>query len=63
MVKNIPCFLGRGVFSKKELFKGQFICEYSGELLTGSEAATKEETRLNEDNFMFYFSFGGCQYW
>lgn len=50
---------GRGIFSKEEYHKGDFVIEYSGDLLTENEAKTRELDYQNDPSkgsYMFYFT-------
>ncbi len=54
---------GRGVFTTTEFETGDFLVEYTGELITGPEA-TKREAQLTTDQgcFLLFFTFLGISY-
>ena len=51
---------GRAVFTLKEVKKGYFVCEYTGELI-GSNETKKRDTKYDEDSsvgsYMYFFEF------
>lgn len=52
---------GRGVIATRTFSPGEFVVEYIGELISGSEARARE-AEYNKDpsvgSFMFFFSYG-----
>lgn len=57
---------GRGVVASKEFSKGDFVIEYSGELVDILEAKEREEMYAQNENagcYMYYFQHKGIQYW
>ena len=53
----IVFYAGYGVFAEQEFKKGDFIVEYTGDLITNEEAARREAEYETEDVgcFMYYF--------
>lgn len=57
-IRTIPG-KGRGVFSKEGYEKGDFVVEYSGDLLTAQEAKKRENDYLKDPtkgSYMLYFT-------
>lgn len=57
---------GRGVIASKEFNKGDFVVEYSGELIDLTEAKQREEKYANNETtgcYMYYFKHQNHQYW
>ena len=59
---------GRGVVTTKPFSKGQFLCEYVGDLLTYSEAQEKEATYAVDNPeatacYMYYFRWKEVLMW
>lgn len=57
---------GRGVVAAKEFRKGDFVVEYSGDLVDTVEAKIREEAYAQNENagcYMYYFKHNGIQYW
>jgi len=56
---------GRGIFANKDLKRGDFVVEYSGDLMSLEEGKEKEE-EYSEDAeigcYIYYFSFKGKRY-
>eukprot|EP00127_Corallochytrium_limacisporum_P002544 Clim_evm101s128 gene=Clim_evmTU101s128 len=52
---------GRGVRASRDIEKGEFVCEYSGDLIKRSEAFKREDEYgiMPEGCYMYYFSFNG----
>ncbi|XP_057667362.1 N-lysine methyltransferase KMT5A-like isoform X1 [Diorhabda carinulata] len=51
---------GRGVFATREFVKGEFVVEYSGELIDIHEAYIREQRYEKDENmgcYMYYFKF------
>ena len=47
---------GRGVFTKIPFYKGDFLLEYQGELISAEEAEKRELHYSNDvSSFLFYF--------
>ena len=57
--------LGLGIFTKKQILKRQFICEYAGELLTFKDGESREvEYKESElGSFLFFFDYHGRKHW
>ncbi|CDS42598.1 histone lysine n methyltransferase setd8 [Echinococcus multilocularis] len=56
---------GRGVLTTRTFLPGEFVVEYIGELISGSEARTREAEYNKDPNvgsFMFFFSHGNQRY-
>jgi histone-lysine N-methyltransferase SETD8 len=57
---------GRGVFATRNFRRNEFVCEYSGELISPNEAE-KREKRYSEDSsigcYMYYLQFNNKKYW
>ena len=57
---------GRGVVSTCAFAKGQLLCEYSGELISHSEAKRREETYHSDPSigcYMYYFKHKTKKLW
>lgn len=57
---------GRGVVTNKPFRKGDFLCEYAGELISRKEAVQREIEYANDPNigsYMYFFSYKGSDYW
>lgn len=57
---------GRGVVAAKDFNKGDFVVEYSGDLIDVVEAKMREERYsqdLNAGCYMYYFKHNDQQYW
>ena len=50
---------GRGVISRRTFQKGEFVCDYAGELIDAKKAREREIVYENEEKgcFMFFFEF------
>ena len=50
---------GRAVYTNRPFTKGEFICEYNGELIDCDEAKLREAiyAEQNKGSFMFYFQY------
>ncbi|VDK27695.1 unnamed protein product [Taenia asiatica] len=56
---------GRGVITTRTFSPGEFVVEYIGELISGSEARAREAEYNKDPNvgsFMFFFSHGNQRY-
>lgn len=56
---------GRGVIAAKDFRKGDFVVEYSGELIDILDAKDREEMYAQNENagcYMYYFKHNGVQY-
>lgn len=56
---------GRGVIATKLFHRGDFVVEYSGELITTQEAKMRERVYATDENkgcYMYYFTFRNKQY-
>lgn len=57
---------GRGVVAAKPFEKGDFVVEYSGELIDIVEAKNREQNYAEDQKlgcYMYYFKHKGQQYW
>lgn len=57
---------GKGVFSTRPRKKGDFICEYSGELISYEEALRREEEYSEDADtgcYMYYFEHKNTKHW
>ena len=57
---------GRGVVSTTPLKRGDFVCEYSGELITFDEAKRREKDYSDDSSigcYMYYFEYKNTKYW
>ena len=56
---------GRAVFVTRLFKQGEFVCEYSGELLTYQQAKEREkyQKRQSVGSFMYYFTHKGKKIW
>lgn len=57
---------GRGVFAKIDFTRGQFVCEYAGELINYETAKEREKFYEGKTEFgcyMYYFNFKDKKYW
>ncbi|CAH1099551.1 unnamed protein product [Psylliodes chrysocephalus] len=56
---------GRGIVASKDFVKGDFVIEYSGDLIDPIEAKLREEQYSRDQNtgcYMYYFKHNGQQY-
>ena len=56
---------GRGVFPTRKFWKGEYVCEYAGDLIKIEEAKKREveyEKTPHVGSFMFYFDFESEKY-
>lgn len=56
---------GRGVVASKDFSKGDFVVEYSGDLIDPIEAKLREEIYARNENagcYMYYFKYNNQQY-
>jgi histone-lysine N-methyltransferase SETD8 len=57
---------GRGVFASRDFQRNEFVCEYSGELISYEEAK-KRETQYGENTnigcYMYYLRCNNKKYW
>ena len=57
---------GRGVVATQPFKRGQFVCEYSGELISKKEAEMREQ-RYSQDpsigSYMYYFTHRDQHLW
>jgi len=52
------------VFALRNFKKGEFLTEYTGELISEDEAFQRENYYTDDDgSFMFYFKFGRESLW
>lgn len=57
---------GRGVFATQDFHRGEFVVEYSGELIDIQKAYDREEQYEQDENtgcYMYYFKFRDQHYW
>lgn len=57
---------GRGVVTTRKFCKGEFVVEYSGELIDMLEAKTRENSYAEDQNtgcYMYYFKYKSNKYW
>ena len=57
---------GRGVFSQCKFTRGQFVCEYAGELIDYHTAKDREKLYEGKTEFgcyMYYFTFKNKKMW
>ena len=57
---------GMGVETTKKRKKGDYICEYSGELITFQEAQQRESIYSKDCDigcYMYYFEYKNVKYW
>ena len=56
---------GRGVFATKRFDKGDFVCEYAGELVDYDTAKDREKLYQGQPVgcYMYYFVFKNKKYW
>ena len=57
---------GRGVFATQEFIRGQFVCEYAGELINYETAKEREKFYEGKTEFgcyMYYFTFKSKKLW
>lgn len=63
VVRSEQC-KGRGIITTKRRLKGDFLCEYSGELITYKESIKREEQYSKKEVgcFMYYFQYKNATY-
>lgn len=57
---------GRGVVTTRQFFKGDFVIEYTGELISIAEAKAREQLYTKDQNtgcYMYYFKYKNNQHW
>ena len=60
---------GKGIKATKKFIKGEYICEYEGDLITYGKAKKREEEYLEGKKrkaykgYMFYFTFKDKKLW
>lgn len=57
---------GRGVVSTRKFYKGEFVVEYAGKLISMEEAQKLENKYSKDENvgcYMYYFKHRNQQYW
>lgn len=57
---------GRGVFASRDFQRNEFVCEYSGELISHVEAKKREKQYGEDDNigcYMYYLQSNNKKYW
>ena len=65
MLKNYhPLFsVGYGLFSKRNIDKGEFLAEYAGEVISDEEADKREDQYTDDVNFLYRFRVNGIKLW
>lgn len=65
-VRQIPK-KGRGIFATESFSRGDFVVEYSGDLINMEEARYREHLYASKDksgsSYMFYFRFNEKPFW
>lgn len=60
---------GKGVIATKKYMKGEYICEYEGDLITYGKAQKREDEYIEEQKkraykgYLFYFTFKNKRLW
>ena len=57
---------GRGIFTKRHFSRGEFVCEYAGELIDHDTAKEREkfyEGKMEFGCYMYYFTFKNKKFW
>lgn len=57
---------GRGIVASRKFFKGEYVVEYAGELITMEEAQRRESLYAKDENigcYMYYFKHKNQQHW
>ena len=57
---------GRGIVATKPFKKGEFVVEYSGDLVTLDAAKSREQDYVGRTDvgcYMYYFNFRNKSYW
>lgn len=58
---------GRGIFATKRFSRGEFVVEYSGDLINPTEARFRECLYASSDpsgsSYMFYFKYRETSFW
>lgn len=52
---------GRGVFATQEIWAGDFVVEYTGELINGADG--EQRKRAMQTGFRFFFNHKGSNFW
>jgi [histone H4]-lysine20 N-methyltransferase SETD8 len=63
-VRNVPN-KGRGIFATRSFARGEFVCEYAGEMITYQLAKKREELYAEDTNvgcYMYYFEYKSKQF-
>ena len=61
---NLQNYIGRGVFATEPFKKGDFLLQYRGERITGSEGEHREKNYPDEaGNFLYFFKDLHGTYW
>ena len=53
---------GRGMITKREFNKNEFVCEYAGELIDSAEGK-RRENNLDRGSYIYYFQHKGKNWW
>ena len=57
---------GRGVVAAKTFYRGDFVVEYAGDLISIAEAKAREDEYAKDPTkgcYMYYFNFHNKKYW
>ena len=55
---------GSGVFKKRSIMKGDFICQYHGEQLSEKDGENRRDNYQDKDgNFVYFFEHDGQKLW
>jgi SET domain. len=57
---------GRGIVTTRKFYRGEFVVEYAGQLITMEVAKEREKLYAQDQNtgcYMYYFRHGNSQYW
>ncbi|XP_053388477.1 N-lysine methyltransferase KMT5A-A-like [Mercenaria mercenaria] len=58
-VKFIDSYIGSGVFASDTIEKGQLVCYYEGELISGKDGIQRFNTPHDKGSFLFFFHHEG----
>ncbi|XP_053386195.1 midasin-like isoform X5 [Mercenaria mercenaria] len=61
-VKFIDSYIGSGVFASDTIEKGQLVCYYEGELISGKDGIQRFNTPHDKGSFLFFFHHEGKQF-
>lgn len=57
---------GRGVIAGRNFARGEYVVEYSGDLISLEEARKREAIYAQDTStgcYMYYFKYGSIHYW